>query len=101
VTELESLGFDPHISAGPQKHNTPREDSAASTPSNSPREPVPPTSKEPTSQKAMAVRMRTEAGRKLYAARKHIVESVFGQRKHVRGFRQFLHRGLERVTAEW
>jgi hypothetical protein len=40
-------------------------------------------------------------GRKLYAARKHIVEPVFGQIKRVRGFRKFMLRGLARVAAEW
>ncbi|MGZ0172800.1 MAG: transposase [Planctomycetales bacterium] len=29
------------------------------------------------------------------------MELVFGQIKHVRGFRQFLRRGLECVSAEW
>jgi hypothetical protein len=33
--------------------------------------------------------------------RKQIVEPVFGQIKHARGFRQFLLRGLENVKAEW
>ena len=41
-----------------------------------------------------------EPGR-LDAARKHIVEPVFGQIKRVRGFRKFLLRGLELVSAEW
>jgi transposase len=111
VTELESLGFDPHIATGRQKHNTPRADSAASTPSDSPQEPAQPTPKvatlkeptpkEATAKEAMAAKLRTDAGRKLYAARKHIVEPVFGQMKHVRGFRQLLRRGLERASAEW
>ena len=48
-----------------------------------------------------SLKLRTEIGRKLYAARKHIVEPVFGQIKHVRGFRKFLLRGLEKVAAEW
>jgi hypothetical protein len=30
-----------------------------------------------------------------------IVEPVFAQVKHVRGFRQFLLRGLQQVEAEW
>ena len=30
-----------------------------------------------------------------------IVEPVFGQMKHVRGFRQFLVRGLKKVRGEW
>jgi len=29
------------------------------------------------------------------------VEPVFGQIKHVRGFRQFLLRGKEKVKGEW
>lgn len=49
----------------------------------------------------MIHKLRTKAGRACYAQRKHIVEPVFGQIKHVRGFRQFLLRGLENVRAEW
>jgi hypothetical protein len=30
-----------------------------------------------------------------------VVEPVFGQIKHARGFRQFLLRGLDQVRAEW
>jgi hypothetical protein len=40
-------------------------------------------------------------GRLIYALRKQIVEPVFGQIKHVRGLRQFLLRGLEKVRGEW
>ena len=36
-----------------------------------------------------------------YRLRKQIVEAVFGQIKQARGFRQFLLRGLENVSAEW
>ena len=49
----------------------------------------------------MAQKLRTPTGRALYAARKHIVEPVFGQIKHLRGFRKFSLRGLELVSAEW
>jgi replicative DNA helicase len=41
------------------------------------------------------------AGLTVYAARKSIVEPVFGQVKHARGFRQFLLRGIEKLKAEW
>ena len=44
---------------------------------------------------------RSATGKALYAARKHIVEPVFGQIKSARGIRQFLLRGLEKVSAEW
>lgn len=43
-----------------------------------------------------------QAGRRSrYRLRKQIVEPVFGQIKQARGFRQFLLRGIEKVTAEW
>jgi transposase len=45
--------------------------------------------------------LRTKRGQRLYARRKAIVEPVFGQIKHGRGFRQFLLRGLRKVQGEW
>lgn len=50
---------------------------------------------------AMREKLRTEDGRKKYAQRKQTVEPVFGILKHVMGFRQFLLRGLEKVSGEW
>ena len=49
----------------------------------------------------MRRKLKTKAGRAVYAARKTIVEPVFGQIKHARGFRQFLTRGIEKVRGEW
>lgn len=49
----------------------------------------------------MRRKVQTRVGAAVYAARKGIVEPVFGQIKHVRGFRQFLLRGLEKVRGEW
>ena len=49
----------------------------------------------------MLWRLKTAAGRAAYAKRKSTVEPVFGIIKHVLGFRQFLLRGLEKVTGEW
>jgi len=49
----------------------------------------------------MARKLRTVAGRAVYACRKKIVEPVFGQIKHARGFRQFLRRGRHNVGEEW
>jgi transposase len=49
----------------------------------------------------MMRKLATLRGRRLYARRKAIVEPVFGQIKHARGFRQFLRRGLGRVQQEW
>ena len=49
----------------------------------------------------MKRKLQTRAGRAVYAARKTIVEPVFGQIKQARGFRQFLLRGLAKVRGEW
>ena len=54
-----------------------------------------------TPQQRMERRLATARGRRLYALRKMLVEPVFGQIKHARGFRQFLRRGLARVGEEW
>ena len=50
---------------------------------------------------AMREKLGTDAGRRLYAKRKQTVEPVFGIIKHVMGFRQFLLRGLAKVSGEW
>jgi hypothetical protein len=50
---------------------------------------------------AMGHRLRTPEGSALYAKRQHTVEPVFGDVKHLRGFRRFSRRGLTAVDAEW
>jgi len=49
----------------------------------------------------MRRKLLTQAGAAIYAARKSIVEPVFGQIKQARGFRRFSLRGFEKVKAEW
>jgi transposase len=49
----------------------------------------------------MKRKLQTKAGAAVYAARKTIVEPVFGQIKQARGFRQFLLRGVQKVKGEW
>ena len=49
----------------------------------------------------MKRKLETKAGAAIYAARKGIVEPVFGQIKQGRGFRRFSLRGFEKVKAEW
>lgn len=90
VAGVTAAGLDPYYATGRQKHHTPE---ATIT------EPSAETAESP--KEAMTRKLRTETGRQLYAARKHIVEPVFGQIKRVRGFRKFLLRGLELVSAEW
>ena len=49
----------------------------------------------------MRRKLKTKAGKAVYAARKAIVEPVFGQIKQARGLGQFLLRGIEKVRGEW
>ena len=49
----------------------------------------------------MKRKLKTKVGKAVYAARKCVVEPVFGQIKQARGFRQFLLRGKENVKGEW
>lgn len=57
--------------------------------------------KEGTYARQMWTRMRRGGYRSRYRLRKQVAEPVFGQIKAVRGFRQFLLRGMEKVGAEW
>jgi transposase len=49
----------------------------------------------------MAARMRSAAGRAIYARRMHGAETPFAHIKAAMGVRQFLLRGLENVRTEW
>ena len=90
VKGLEQLGMDPYLAVERQKHHEAAEEAeaTASPPGTSVKE-------------KMKEKLRSAAGKPLYAARKRIVEPVFGQIKAARGIRQFLLRGLEKVSAEW
>lgn len=50
---------------------------------------------------AMADKLKTEEGRKKYRRRASTVEPVFGIIKAALGLRQFLLRGLKKVSGEW
>lgn len=63
-----------------------------------PRGPLP---KDATRVDRMRRKLQTKAGAAIYAARKTIVEPVFGQIKEARGFRRFSLRGVAKVRAEW
>jgi transposase len=89
VGELESLGMNPHVAIDRQKHH---EEAAAEAPA--------PT-QEASAKEKMRHKLGTAAGKALYAARKQIVEPVFGMIKSARGIRSFLLRGLEQVSGEW
>lgn len=90
VQALEAQGMEPLIATGRRKHTEP-----------------PPSAPRGRRPRGLSVKERmqrtlaTRRGQRLYARRKAIVEPVFGQIKHARGFRQFLRRGLQRVQEEW
>jgi transposase len=90
IAELEKMGMDPHVATGRQKHHE-----------------IPPpvvvgeAAPAATAKEKMRHKLRSATGKLLYAARKHIVEPVFGQIKGARGIRRFLMRGWEKVSAEW
>lgn len=46
-------------------------------------------------------KLRTKKGKERYGLRKELPEPVFGQIKQVRGFNQFLLRGVDKVSGEW
>jgi transposase len=79
-----------YIATGKQKHGEHRQ---ACKPG-----PLP---EEATRVDRMKRKLQTKAGKAVYAARKCVVEPVFGQIKHARGFRQFLLRGKTKVEGEW
>lgn len=90
VTYLAGQQIDAYVATGRWKH-TDRVPPA-------PRGRIP---KDATVKERMARKLRTIKGRATYSKRKGIVEPVFGQIKQVRGFRQFLLRGFDQVSAEW
>jgi transposase len=60
-----------------------------------------PLPKDATAVDRMKRKLQTKVGKAIYAARKCVVEPVFGQIKQARGFRQFVLRGKEKVKGEW
>jgi transposase len=92
---LESTGnperrIEGYVATERQKHGEYREAC--------PKGPLP---KDATRVDRMRRKLKTKAGKAVYARRKAIVEPVFGQIKQARGFRQFLLRGIEKVRGEW
>src|SRR5689334_16474139 len=87
-----AAGIEPLIALSREAHHCPLSARFAA---------APPAPENPTPVEAMAHRLKTPEGRKLYAQRKHTAEPVFGIIKSVLGFRQFLLRGLDKVRGEW
>jgi transposase len=90
VQGLENIGMEPYLAVERQKHHEASVASETTAPS-----------AEASAKEKMRHKPGSEVGKALYAARKHIVEPVFGQTKSARGIRRFLLRGVEKVSAEW
>ena len=90
VKATAAAGMDVYLATGRDKHGDPQPPS--------PRGPLP---KSATLTDRMRRKLQTTRGKNVYRWRKAIVEPVFGQIKHARGFRQFLLRGVRKVRAEW
>jgi hypothetical protein len=82
-------GVDPHIATGRRKHGEAPPTVRGRPPANL------------TLKQSMARKLATKRGAAVYSRRKVIAEPPFGHIKHVRGFRQFLLRGLAKVRGEW
>jgi transposase len=92
VTACAAAGIEPLIALGREAHHPSLSERFSGAPA-APENPAP--------VKAMAYRLRTPEGKKLYAKPKCMPEPVFGIIKSVLGFRQFLLRGLDKVRREW
>jgi transposase len=92
VTACAEAGITPLIALAREHHHPSFKDRFAA---------APPAPENPTPLQAMAHRLATPEGRRLYALRKQTPEPVFGIIKSVMGFRQFSLRGLEKVKGEW
>jgi len=89
-SEQPERQVDGYIATGKQKHDERRQPCK--------RGPLPPGA---TRVDRMKRKLQTKVGKAIYAARKCVVEPVFGQIKQARGFRQFLLRGKTKVQGEW
>ena len=92
ITACETAGIAPLIAVAKEDHHPDWRERHS--------EPPPPP-ENATPLQTMAHRLKTKAGRALYALRKQTVEPVFGIIKSVMEFRQFSLRGLTKVTGEW
>ncbi len=92
VTACEDRKITPYIAVDRQQHNQPLWDRFT--------EPPPPPDNADCVTR-MKYRLKTKAGKEVYARRKVTSEPVFGLIKAVMGFRSFLLRGYEAVKGEW
>jgi len=92
VNACEDAGITPYIAVDRQSHNQ--------SPFDRFKEP-PPLPDDADSVASMKHRLKTKAGKAVYALRKVTSEPVFGIIKAVMGFRGFMLRGKEAASGEW
>ena len=92
VSACEARGIEPFIAVKRDEHH-PTPEERFTEPAALPADATP--------AQAMAHKLKTKAGRALYALRKQTVEPVFGIIKSVLDFRQFSLRSLKKVTEKW
>jgi transposase len=92
VKACEAAAIEPLLAMGRDSHHPSLSERFAGAPA---------APENPTPVEAMAHRLQTPEGKKLYALRKHTPEPVFGIIKSVLGFRQFSMRGLDKIRGEW
>jgi len=92
VTACEKQGLTPYIAADRKEHNEPLWDRFQEPPA------LPDNADAVT---RMKHRLKTTAGKAIYALRKTTSEPVFGIIKAVMGFRSFTMRGFEKAQGEW
>jgi len=93
ATACEQAECVPMLAAGRDTHNPSPEARHA--------DPDPPPADTADAITRMKHRLKTPAGKAVYAKRKSTIEPVFGIIKSIMGFRQFMLRGLQSVQGEW
>ncbi|HSW62105.1 MAG TPA: transposase [Dissulfurispiraceae bacterium] len=92
ITECEAWGIEAYMAIDRQSRNEPIWERHRGL------EPLP---EQADAVARMKHRLRTTAGRAVYAIRKTTVEPAFGVIKAVMGFRQFMLRGCAAANGEW
>jgi transposase len=100
LESLEARKIDAYVATGREKHHRRGVDIGGAGVSEATQTNKPTKSRTPK-RAAMRAKLQTDQGRAIYARRKCIVEPVHGLIKQARGFRQFLLRGMTKVSSEF
>ena len=94
VKQVEAKGIEAYVAVEKGSHHK--------TVADLEKQPQPaPLPEDASAKEEMVHRLRTPEGKETYSKRHQTVEPVFGIIKEAMGFRQFLMRGIEKVSIEW